>query len=143
MFFPSFPHYAVFTALIDGRPLLSLAVFHCSRSLGIRFLEDKLWHAFHSVWYVFSRVSVIQTLSCFHFLFSMVKEGWYLMVNSISIDIMFLLFYSFMFCLLLAFHERTNASNSFCSGLLLKSIPFSCKPVFTVNYLSVKSIPLS
>ena len=67
------------------------------------------------------------------------------MVNSISIDIMFLLFYSFMFCLLLAFHERTNASNSCCSGLLLKSIPFSCtcKSFFTVKYLSVKSIPLS
>ena len=56
---------------------------------------------------------------------------------------MFLLFYSFMFCLLLAFHEeKTNASNSFFPGLLLKSIPFSYK-LFTVKCLSVKSIPLT
>lgn len=112
VFFPSFPRYAVFTALTDGRPLLSLAVVHCSRSLGIRFLEDKLWHAFHSVWYVFSRVCH-PSLFLFSFLFSMVTEGWFLMVNSINIDIMFLLFDSFMFCLLLTFHQRTNASNSY------------------------------
>lgn len=79
----------------------------------------------------------------FSFLFSMVKQGWFLMVNSISIDIMFLLF--IVLCFVCCWHFMKELMLlTLCSGLFLKTIPFSCtcKPSFYSKIFICEKYPL-
>lgn len=68
LFFPSFPYHAVFAALTDGRPLLSLAV-HYSRHLESIFQRincDMLFTLFGTS---FSLKSLSSEAFLFHFVF--------------------------------------------------------------------------
>lgn len=114
--FPSFPHYAVIDADWCLLPwtVLSFAVhFNLLTSLGIHILEDKLWHAFHFVWYVFfPQASDHLNPSC-SFCFSILKKAWLWMGNLHLFQCYHVITFCFWFCflILLAFHWRANASN--------------------------------
>lgn len=97
--FPSFPRYAVIDAdwCLPPWTVLSFAVhFNLLTSLGIHILEDKLWHAFHFVRYVFFPQASVITLLV-HFVFPYSRKpgcGW---VTFICFSIIMLLFFVFDF----------------------------------------------